>query len=123
MQLVLASPEDAESNRELALEHGLTCPILLMPDDGPLARETFKDQGTPVAYLLDEQGKVAQPVAVGGDEILALARGVVGNRAKRIRLPGEPPSVPKPHRAERPQGGYHRPGVPLARPSRRDGCP
>ena len=35
VQLVLASPEDAESNRELALEHGLTCPILLMPDDGP----------------------------------------------------------------------------------------
>jgi len=34
---------------------------------------------------------VAQPVAVGGDEILALARGVVGNRAKRIRLPGERP--------------------------------
>ena len=34
VQLVLASPEDAESNRELALEHGLTCPILLMPDDG-----------------------------------------------------------------------------------------
>src|SRR5271166_3401548 len=91
VQLVLASPEDAESNRELALEHGLTCPILLMPDDGPLARETFKDQGTPVAYLLDEQGKVAQPVAVGGDEILALARGVVGNRAKRIRFPGERP--------------------------------
>ena len=91
VQLVLASPEDAESNRKLALEHRLTCPILLMPDDGPLARETFKDQGTPVAYLLDEQGKVAQPVAVGGDEILALARGVVGNRAKRIRLPGKRP--------------------------------
>ena len=49
VQLVLASPEGAESNRELALEHGLTCPILLMPDDGPLARETFKDQGTPVS--------------------------------------------------------------------------
>ncbi len=91
VQLVLASSEDAKSNRELALEHGLTCPILLMPDDGPLARETFTDQGTPVAYLLDEQGKVAQPVAVGGDEILALARGVIGNRAKRIRLPGERP--------------------------------
>ena len=44
-----------------------------------------------LAYLLDEQGKVAQPVEVGGDEILALARGVVGNRAKRIRLPGERP--------------------------------
>ena len=85
-----------------------------MPEDCPLARETFKDQGTPVAYLLDQQGKVAQPVALGGDEILALTRGVVGNRAKRTRLPGERPSIPEPHRAERPQGGYRRPGVPLA---------
>ena len=90
VQLVLASPEDAESNRELALEHGLTCPILLMPDDGPLARETFKDQGTPVAYLLDEQGKVAQPVAVGGDETLALAR---GSSANEPRGSGSPASA------------------------------
>ena len=76
----------------LALEHGLTCPILLMPDDGPLARENFeKDQGTPVAYLLDEQGKVAQPVAVGGDEILALARGIVGNRARGSGSPASHP--------------------------------
>ena len=88
VQLVLASPEDAESNRELALEHGLTCLILLMPDDGPLARETFKDQGTPVAYLLDEQGKVAQPVAVGGDEILALARVAVIRRPAVARWTG-----------------------------------
>ena len=90
VQLVLASSEDAESNRELALEHGLTCPILLMPDDGSLARETFKDQGTPVAYLLDEQGKVAQPVAVGGDEIRALAR---GSSANEPRGSGSPASA------------------------------
>ena len=88
VQLVLASSEDAKSNRELALEHGLTCPILLMPDDGPLARETFKGQGTPVAYLLDEQGKVAQPVAVGGDEILALARVAVIRRPAVARWTG-----------------------------------
>ena len=87
---MLASPEDAKSNRELALEHGLTCPILLMPDDGSLARETFKDQGTPVAYLLDEQGKVAQPVAVGGDEIRALAR---GSSANEPRGSGSPASA------------------------------
>ena len=114
VQLVLASPEGAESNRELALEHGLTCPILLMPDDGPLARETFKDQGTPVAYLLDEQGKVAQPVAVGGDEILALARGVVGNRAKRIRLPGERPLS---------QSRIERNGLRWVASPRRSACP
>jgi peroxiredoxin len=89
VQLVLASQQDAESNRKVADEHGLTCPIVLMPGDSPLVRETFKDMGTPVAYLLDEQGKVAQPVAVGGDAILTLGRGIAGNRARRIRLPGE----------------------------------
>ena len=91
VQLVLASLAGAESSRELAGQHGLTGPIVLLTDDNPLVRETFRDQGTPVAYLLDEQGKVAQPLASGGDEILALAREAAGNRAKRIRLPGERP--------------------------------
>jgi peroxiredoxin len=93
VQLVLASPEDAEANRKLAKEHGLTCPILLLSDKSPLALEVFKNQGTPVAYLLDEQGQVAQSLAVGGDEILTLVRGVVGDRpgSRRIRLPGERP--------------------------------
>jgi len=91
VQLVLASLAGAESNRELALEHGLTCPIVLLSNDSPLVRETFRDQGTPVAYLLDERGKVAEPVAAGGDEILALARGVAGKRARRARPPGERP--------------------------------
>jgi peroxiredoxin len=91
VQLVLASPGDAESNRKLAEEYGLTCPIVLMPEDSPLVREAFKDQGTPVAYLLDEEGKVAQPIAVGSEQILALARGALGKRAKRFRLPGERP--------------------------------
>lgn len=91
VQLVLATVDDAESNRQLAEEHGLKCPILLMPEDGPLVRETFKDQGTPVAYLLDEDGKVAQPIAVGGDAIVALVQGILGSPPKRVRLPGERP--------------------------------
>src|SRR5262249_6151631 len=67
------------------------CPILLMPEDDPLARGPFANEGTPVAYLLDEQRRVAEPVARGGDAILELAQGVVGKRAKRSRLPGERP--------------------------------
>jgi peroxiredoxin len=91
VQLVLASLAGADSNRALAREHGLTCPIVLLTEDSALVQETFRDQGTPAAYLLDEHGKVAEPLAVGGDEILALARGVPGKRAKRTRLPGERP--------------------------------
>jgi peroxiredoxin len=96
VRLVLASREDAEANRGLAKEHGLECPILLMEDDGPLARGAFLHQGTPVAYLLDEGGRVARPLAVGGDAILALAGEVVGGevvgeKPGRKRLPGERP--------------------------------
>jgi peroxiredoxin len=91
VQLALASLAGGEPNRKLAQEHGLSCPIALLTDENPLVRETFRDQGTPVAYLLDEEGKTAQPVAIGGDEIVALARRVIAKPAKRIRLPGERP--------------------------------
>jgi peroxiredoxin len=91
VQLVLASSEDAEANRKLAREQGLTCPIVLMPEDAHLEGGPFTNLGTPVAYLLDEQQRVAQPVAVGGEAILDLAQGIIGKRAKRSRLVGERP--------------------------------
>jgi peroxiredoxin len=92
VRLVLASRSGAGANRELAEEHGLKCTILLMEDDSPLVRGAFQNQGTPVAYLLDEQGRVARPLAVGGDAIVALAREAIGDRpGARRRLPGERP--------------------------------
>jgi peroxiredoxin len=99
VQLVLLAYGDQDSNREHAAEHGLKCPILLMKDHerpGP-----FDQQGTPVAYLLDEQGRVASPLASGGDQILSLAReiaspdnGASGAREvkhQRNQLPSERP--------------------------------
>jgi peroxiredoxin len=91
VQLVLVSREGAGQNRALAEEFDLTCPILLPPDDSPLVREVFLHQGTPTAYLLDAAGRVARPLAVGGDEILALARGALADRPQRVPLPGERP--------------------------------
>src|SRR5207253_10986900 len=76
-QLVLVSYGDAEANRKLAAEHGLNCTILLLKDSRAekyLSEEVFKYCGTPSAYLLDEQGLVAQPLAVGMTEVLALAQ-------------------------------------------------
>src|SRR5438093_2567687 len=76
-ELVLVSYGDAEPNRKLAAEHGLNCAILLLKDSTAekyLSEEVFKYCGTPSAYLLDEQGHVAEPLAAGITEVVALAR-------------------------------------------------
>jgi peroxiredoxin len=71
VQLVLLAYGDARSNQEQAAEHGLKCPILLMKDGEKPA--PFEHEGTPVTYLLDEEGRVAAPLARGADQVLALA--------------------------------------------------
>jgi peroxiredoxin len=81
-ELVLVSWGDREANRALAREHGLRCPILLVDGDTP--PEAFTDMGTPAAYLLDDAGRVARPVAIGADDVAALARDATGRR-RRLR--------------------------------------
>ena len=76
VQLVLLAYGDARSNQEHAAEHGLKCPILLMKDEEKAA--PFEQEGTPVAYLLDEEGRVAAPLARGADGVLALALEIAG---------------------------------------------
>jgi peroxiredoxin len=71
-ELLLLTNGDVEMNRRLAEHHGLTCPILHLEGSGPL--EFFAGLGTPVAYLLDEQGRIAERLAVGAVEVPALAR-------------------------------------------------
>jgi hypothetical protein len=60
-------------NRVKVAEHGLTFPIVLQKH-WELSRE-YGMFATPMGYLIDEQGIIAAEVAVGGDAILALARG------------------------------------------------
>jgi peroxiredoxin len=94
IQPVLVSDGDAKANRRLANRYGLDAPILLQPDDGQV--EAFKGQGTPVAYLVDDQGRVAAPLAVGSREVPRLARDALignldGNSNNGKRLPGQQP--------------------------------
>ncbi len=91
MQLLLVSLDDGVANRKLAEESGLRCPILLMEKDDPLLKGPFLHMGTPSAYLLDGEGMVAHSLTVGGEAILALAQGAIGDRPGRKRLPGERP--------------------------------
>ena len=71
VQLLLLGYGDRESNRKLASKHGLKCPILLSKDDQ--TPKPFEHRGTPVAYLLDETGRVARSLANGADQVLELA--------------------------------------------------
>jgi hypothetical protein len=62
-----------DANRTWAKRHGLTLPIGLRPR-WDLSRE-YGILATPIAYLIDERGAVAAPVALGEDAILDLASG------------------------------------------------
>jgi peroxiredoxin len=70
--LVLITQGGAEANRPLMETHGLNCPILLQSESELV--EAFRMQGTPVAYLLDEEGRVAEPLALGSIDVLEVAR-------------------------------------------------
>ena len=102
-ELLLVSYGDAEQNRRFSQEHGLDCPLLLQDEQ----REApfFRGLGTPVAYLLDEQGRVAEPLAGGADQVAALARRVADGRKlstqrplseSRLERNGLAPGVPAP---------------------------
>jgi len=84
-ELVLVSYGSPESNRSLLEANGLHCPVLLQPDGGTIAG--FARMGTPVAYLLDDKGRIAKPVAVGAREVPELAQEAAGRR----RLASERP--------------------------------
>lgn len=75
--LVLLSRGDASSNLEQAERMGLECQIALAPSSGS---GTFGSLGTPAAYLLDEQGRVARPLALGALEVPALVREAASGR-------------------------------------------
>jgi peroxiredoxin len=83
--LVLAAFGDAAANRQLAEEHGLHCVILLQQEAQTM--EAFQDLGTPVAYLVDAEGRVAKPLAVGAEQVPALARDAVGVVSENALIP------------------------------------
>jgi len=63
---------DAELNRALVREHGIRCPVLLQK--GAEVASQYEAHGTPSGCLIDEQGRIASPIALGADALLALAR-------------------------------------------------
>jgi len=60
-----------EANRQLVTEHGIRCPVLLQ--EGMEIASQYQCNGTPMGYLIDEQGRIASEMAIGGPALLALA--------------------------------------------------
>jgi peroxiredoxin len=73
LPLVVTTGE-AEANRQLVQEHGIRCPVLLQTVADGVA-SAYHAHGTPMGYLIDEQGQIASEIAVGAQALLALAVG------------------------------------------------
>jgi peroxiredoxin len=71
IDVVLLAIGGAQANREFLDRNGLECRLLLQND---AIAEGFDGLGTPVAYLIDELGTIAEPLALGSDEVMELAR-------------------------------------------------
>jgi len=89
VQLLLLAQGTAAANRALAEKYDLACPILSL--EGTETPDLFGQMGTPVAYLIDEEGKVAQPLAIGANAVPLLAQEAVAGKPLRKRLPNEKP--------------------------------
>jgi hypothetical protein len=69
IDLVLLERGDVEETRALLDGAGLECRLLFLDE----AAELFDGLGTPVAYLVDDEGTVVAPLALGAIQVSALA--------------------------------------------------
>jgi peroxiredoxin len=70
---LVVSTGDAEENWKLVQEHHIRCSVLLQ-EQMEVAGQ-YQAHGTPMGYLVDEQGRIASGIAVGSQALLALADG------------------------------------------------
>ena len=76
--LVLLTSGEADANRELLETHGLSAMALLRQEIEDDFEDPFPAMGTPVAYLVDTEGRIAEPLAYGANEVPSLARRAAG---------------------------------------------
>jgi peroxiredoxin len=76
VQTLLISIGSVEEVREQLGEFGLDVPVLLQ--EGEERAEIFDGMGTPVAYLIDAEGKTISELAYGSDQVPVLLRGAAG---------------------------------------------
>jgi uncharacterized membrane protein YphA (DoxX/SURF4 family)/thiol-disulfide isomerase/thioredoxin len=88
-ELLIISSGGTEETRA----NGFECTVALDPEMS--AGEAFGAAGTPMAVLLDAEGRVASPLAAGGDEVLRLARGQTSG-FEVVQVPGARNGAPPP---------------------------
>jgi peroxiredoxin len=71
IEVVMISKDEPNENRAKVKEHGLTFPIVLQ-QQWEISRR-YAMFATPIAYMIDEAGLIANDVAVGNEAILQLA--------------------------------------------------
>jgi peroxiredoxin len=83
----------AEESRKLVAEHGIRCPVLLQ--SAMEVASQYRCHGTPMGYLIDEQGRIASELATGGPALLALAADGTGRQGDGAtgRTDGDAPSA------------------------------
>jgi len=75
VELVFLTSGDESSNAAVFEDAGNTAPVFLRAEG---ADDPFSGTGTPAAFVLDEDGAVAQPMLVGADQVPRLATDLAG---------------------------------------------
>lgn len=76
VDLLLLATGETGANRESLAGTELQSRLLLHDE----VADGFAELGTPVAYLLDEEGNVAEPLALGATEVMTLASRIAARR-------------------------------------------
>src|SRR5205085_11080912 len=77
-RMLLVAAGDADSNRALLADLGLDLPVVLRAGADDDFADPFPGMGTPAAYLLDGDGRVAAPLVSGAYQVPTLARRAAG---------------------------------------------
>jgi peroxiredoxin len=115
---VVISTGEVEANRKLAQGYGVRCPVLLQSRTE--VADTYQAYGTPIGYVIDEEGRIASERVVGGPALLALAgvpgAAVTGGDARGAGRNGNGDAL---HRGNRPlaDSKLNRNGLPAGTPA------
>jgi peroxiredoxin len=83
LDIVVVSRGEVDNNRSKIDERAVPFPVVIQP--GWQVSREFGIFSTPVAFLVDEHGVVAEEVARGGDEVLQLARRVTAEQGSHLQ--------------------------------------
>jgi peroxiredoxin len=79
---LIVTTGNGEDTRKLFQEHGIRSTALVQEQMQTASQ--YQAAGTPMGYLIDEQGKIASPIAVGAEALLALAASAEGPMAVAV---------------------------------------